>query len=436
MNAEVVVIGAGFGGLFVAAELRRRGVEVLVVDEGQRPGGVAATETVNGYMLEPAAGTFLVPHPHLSPILKASRVETEPAAPSAATRYVYTRGRLVGLRPSPAIVFSPVLGWGSKLRTTMEPFARSGGGDDETVASFLHRRFGREAGALLAAVMAKGVYAGDPARLAISSTFPLLARLEQEAGSVIRGGLRRLRTRPKGVPRPTSHVPVGGMAAAAKQIVGVLGDAYRPMFPVTGVRRDQRGEWRVQGPETVIARQVVLAVDPATAQVLLGDDDRISFPSAPVAVVWLGASRDDLPIPDGFGYLAGPDTDLVGLGCLFESSYAPGRAPAGQALVKVVAGGALHPEVVALDDSALVDRIVAELERVLGREIRPGFLRVVRHLPGIPQYEVGHGARLAALESGRPDGIHFAGWGYRGVGIGHLATDATRIADAIDGGGR
>ena len=113
------------------------------------------------------------------------------------------------------------------------------------------------------------------------------------------------------------------------------------------------------------ARHVVLAVDPGRAQSLLGDEEAIPFPSAPVAVVWLGARAEDLPIPEGFGYLAGPDADLVGLGCLFESSYAPGRAPAGHSLVKVIAGGAPHPEVVDTDDASLVSRVAGEVEGVL-----------------------------------------------------------------------
>ncbi len=431
MAFDVVVIGGGFGGLFVAGELRRRGLEVLVVDREDVPGGVAVTRIADGQVLEPAAGTFLLPHPHLTRALAG--IDVVPAAPTAARRYISTRGRLVGLEPGPKALVAPVLPFGAKLRMLAEPFIPPRLDGDETLDEFLRRRLGRRAGELAAAVAARGVFAGDPARLSASSSFPALVALERDAGSLLRGALRRLRGRPKGAPRPRSHLPRTTMADVARRLAAELGDGWRAGFPVVAVRRTDDGRWRVEGPETLTARHVVLAVTPDRAQALLGDADPVPFPAAPVAVVWLGGDVDRMPIPAGFGYLVGPDTDLVGLGCLFESSYAPSRAPSGRSLVKVIVGGAAHPDVMELGDEALVERIVAETSRVLGVDVEPDFSQVVRHLPGIPQYEVGHGARLGELERRWPpsSGVRFAGWGYRGVGIGHLAADAHRLAERI-----
>ncbi len=430
MGFDVVVVGGGFGGLFTAHLLRRRGLEVVVVDQADTPGGVARTCMVDGYVLEPAAGTFLLPHPHLTPVLASAGVDVVPA--SGVRRYVYTRGRLIGFEPSPTVAFSPLLPVTAKARLALEPFVPSGGDGDETLAAFLRRRLGGRAGELIAALAARGVFAGDPDRLSAEAAFPALVALEREAGSLTRGAVRRLRRRPKGMPRPMSHLPVGTMADAARRLAG-SGDAWRGGFTVSAVRATGDGRWAVEGPETLTASQVVLAVAPAVAQTLLGDPDPVPFPAAPVAVVWLGGPNERMPIPEGFGYLAGPDTDLVGLGCLFESSYAPARAPEGRSLVKVIAGGASRPDVVDLDDDVLTGRIVDEVGRVLGRDIQPDFAFVARHRPGIPQYEPGHLARLAEMERRWPPavGVHFAGWGYRGVGVAHVAADAGRLADRI-----
>ena len=57
---DVVVIGSGFGGLFAATELARRNRDVVLVDATDRPGGIAETIVEDGYLLEPAAGTFQI----------------------------------------------------------------------------------------------------------------------------------------------------------------------------------------------------------------------------------------------------------------------------------------------------------------------------------------------------------------------------------------
>ncbi|MBW3667025.1 MAG: protoporphyrinogen oxidase, partial [Actinobacteria bacterium] len=154
--------------------------------------------------------------------------------------------------------------------------------------------------------------------------------------------------------------------------------------------------------------------------------------SAPVTVVGVGGAGPQ-PFPDGFGALIAPGEALAALGFLFESSYAPRRAPSDSWLFKAIAGGATLPEVVGWDDDRLVGRVLGEAAVVLGRVLEASFAAVVRHLPGVPQPEMGHGDWLAGVEgllSDRP-GLHLTGWGYRGVGVAHLATDAVRVAEAI-----
>ena len=88
-----------------------------------------------------------------------------------------------------------------------------------------------------------------------------------------------------------------------------LGEAVRTGFAVESVR-PEAGGWSVQGPKTITARRVVLACHPRQAGPLLGGEAELVLGravSAPVAVVWLGGSGDDLPLPEGFGALVGPD---------------------------------------------------------------------------------------------------------------------------------
>lgn len=438
----MVVVGAGLSGLFIASELIDSGVgDVVVVDKEPEPGGVVRTVTRDGFSLEPAAGSMMLPHPHLSPILARFGAATTPADPSASLRYVYTGDRLVPVPASPKAITVPLLPPGAKLRALLEPLV---GGvpdpDHESLDAFCRRRFGRRAGELLAWLMASGVFAGDPRQLSARSAFPALAMMEKEDGSILRGVLRRRRARPAGQPRPTTHVPVGGMGEVARGAASMLGERLRTGFEV-GTVRLRHDTWMVEGAETLEADAVVVSCRPELASRLVTGELSAHLSkatAAPVVVVGLGGRGEPSPIPPGFGVLSAPGSGLASVGMLFESAYAPHRAPPGSWLVKVIAAGAARREVVDWDDERLVERVGGELAQVVGADLDATFVEVIRHRPGIPQYEIGHGEWLELVESllSEQPGLYLTGWGYRGVGVAQLASEAVAVSKRIAAQGR
>lgn len=429
---RVVIVGGGLSGLFTASELMAAGVDdVVVVDAANHPGGLTRTIEKGGYSLEPAAGSFSLPHPALSRIIDRCGLGVEPAH-DASTRYVFVDGRLVPIRPGLSALIAPLMPVGAKASALAEPLRRrSAAGPEESLAAFLRRRFGSDAGNLIGWLMASGVYAGDPEQLSAEASFPILRTLEREHGSIMLGGLRARRSRSSQT-RPRPHVPSGGMTALVESLATCLQGRFRGGFAVESVRRGPAA-WEILGPELITADVVVLAVRPEMASRLLGDglgDEQAPSPSAPVLVVGLGGRGE--PLPEGFGVLVGPDEGLVTRGVLFESSYAPLRAPSGSWLAKMIMGGA-GGRVPHGDDESVISVAREELGRIISGDVHPEVGIVARHGDGIPQYDVGHRGWLQGVESmlRRHPGVHVTGWGYRGVGVANLAADAARLAREI-----
>ncbi|MDH5372517.1 MAG: protoporphyrinogen oxidase [Acidimicrobiia bacterium] len=433
---DVIVVGGGLGGLIVGAELKRRGKDVLVLEATAEAAGVAASVREDGYILEPGAGSLLWPNDDLGPIFDSAGIEMLPANAEAKARFVYERGTLYEIPESPAIAFSGLISWGAKFRAVREPWIKTPSpSEEESIEGFFTRRFGRELGVLGSTLMSHGVFAGDPAKLSMRGAFPKMVALEDEANSLIRGMLARMKQREKGKPRASVHVPPRGMKGVAEDLVAYLGDSFKAHQEVGSVKQAETG-WSVVADGEFEAKDVVLALAPHAARKLVPADVAnlmIDAVVEPVAVVGIGGRAADVPIPAGFGALIGPNNDVRVLGILMESQYAPGRAPDLHHLAKGIYGGGADPEVLMRTDDELISLMVEETSRVIGTRVQPSWTRVVRHNPGIPQYNVGHVGWMRKLDAAITNypGLYLTGWGYRGIGVSGMGTEAVRIGDQI-----
>jgi oxygen-dependent protoporphyrinogen oxidase len=176
------------------------------------------------------------------------------------------------------------------------------------------------------------------------------------------------------------------------------------------------------------AARLLRYVDPALSQ-LLGE-----IPCASSATVSLGYRREAIPHPlDGFGFVVPRSEGRPILACTFSSVKYPARAPAGHALLRVFLGGALAEGVLDAGDAALATLARDELARVLGVTAPPVLTRVWRHPASMPQYVVGHLARIDAIEralAAHP-GLALAGGAYRGVGIADCVRSGEAAAERL-----
>jgi oxygen-dependent protoporphyrinogen oxidase len=217
--------------------------------------------------------------------------------------------------------------------------------------------------------------------------------------------------------------------------------AVRLHAPVTALERAD-GAWRMQaGGEPLSADAVVLAAPAHVAATLLAPVDlalgrllgEIDYTSS--ATVTLAYRTADTPALRGFGFVVPAVERRALLACTFASRKFPGRAPAGHELMRAFVGGALRPDLAALDDDALLGAVRRELAALLGIEASPVLVRVHRHPRAMPQYVVGHLARVAAIEArvSTLPALTLVGSAYHGVGIPDCVRTAEAAADSIAG---
>jgi oxygen-dependent protoporphyrinogen oxidase len=269
--------------------------------------------------------------------------------------------------------------------------------------------------------------------------FPTLVAAEREAGSVVRGLLRRaLRGGPRGLPGTWSgREGLGGFAA---RLAHPLGAALRLGARALALVPEPPG-WRIElasGP--LRARAVVLAANAEGAAALLAplDAEAAAFlralAFAPIVSVALALETGATArAPEGFGFLVPRACGLDLLGALFMSRLFPGRAPAGSELVTAMIGGLRWPGAVEAPDDLLLARVSQGLDRALGLRRAPRALALTRWARAVPQPGPGHPvavrdirARLARLPP-----LALAGACWDGVALGSALASGTRAAAAV-----
>jgi oxygen-dependent protoporphyrinogen oxidase len=151
----------------------------------------------------------------------------------------------------------------------------------------------------------------------------------------------------------------------------------------------------------------------------------------------VGYRREQIAHPlDGFGLVVPQIEGREILAASFSSVKFHGRAPQGRVLMRVFFGGAGRPDQVDLPDAELRRIALAELAQLLGARGEPELFRVCRWPASMPQYHVGHLARVARIESlvAQLPGLELAGNAYRGVGIPHCIHSGESAAERVVGG--
>lgn len=485
MSRRVVIVGGGIAGLTALEHLTRAApdVEAVLVEAGDRLGGHVRTEHDAGYVMEVGPDVILAAKPAALELAQRVGLAERVVGTDPAARGSYILGRrglqrlpegLTGLVPSRIAPFvtTPLLSPLGKLRVGLEYFIPPRGDDvDESIESFVVRRLGREMYEHLVEPLLSGISAGDGSRLSMAAMFPQLRSMEREHGGLIRAMLAQ-RRRSSGAGRG------GGMGAPPRNPSGFVSfdgglgslpaaiEAEIARRAAAGVRASIRTGARTDRIEHVMAgaplpgddaprRRFVLALADgsrleadavivaapafAAAEMLRGLDPSLAsqlgaVEYASTVTISLAYPREAVRLTlDATGYIVPRAVGRPVLACTWASAKFTGRAPDDRVLFRLFLGGAGRGSFVDHDDADLRAVARAEMRDIMGIAAPPVLERIHRLPRAMPQYDVGHLERVAAIEAAarRMPGLALAGAAYRGVGIPDCVRSGERAAGDI-----
>lgn len=457
---KIVITGAGLSGLATAYYLekiageRNFPIEVTLLEASSRVGGKITTFNSEDFLIEGGPESFLNDKPAGLELCKELGLEDQfvPMNTEHRSFYVCHKGRLVRFpvdmrlfvpQSATALLKTSLLSAGGKLRAAMEPFIKAKkDGQDESMWSFVSRRFGDELTQTMAGPIMAGIFAGDPKKLSIQATWPMFAQMEQKSGSLTRA-IQKVKRKTTGVSPFTALKD--GMETLTKRLEEKLDAKIKTsmkakLLEIRGPQFSIVAQNAQGNPESLGADAVILATPANHSAPLLERSypqlasklNSLSFGSS--VSISLGYLKEDAfrlkeLHGSGFMWAYGEERELIG--CSWPTNKFDGRSSDKHFLIRAFMGGEDHPKWNEQSDAELISHVRGVYKKLLGIEGKPVITNVTRWVNANPQYEVGHKDRIEDIDriTAQIPGLYLTGSSYHGVSMPDIIKDARRTAE-------
>ena len=466
---KIVIIGGGIAGLAAAYHIHEEiskstPVACTLLESSEKFGGKISTMRFDGFIVERGPDSFISQKPQAIELCKKLGLEDRltGTSPDHPNTYVCLKNKLVTMPDGLSLmiptkfmpfIFSPLFSWLGKIRMGMDLFIpKKKNNDDESLASFVRRRMGKEALEKMAEPMLAGIYASDPELMSINSTFPMFVQTEQKYRSLILGMLARKRQQmihqakvPKGKqPFSLFMTLKNGLDEMVETLVEKATNiTFRAGTKVMDLSRAEEG-WRLTlNDGSFINADAVILATPAKISAHLIEQtspkvasllNRIRYVST--ATVSIAYKKEGFPHSlDGFGFVVPKKEGKRILACTWTSSKFPERVPEKHVMLRCFVGGAMREELAELDEGAIATMVREELLDIMGIDCEPVFLKVFKYKKSNVQYQVGHASLIKSIREELQSfpGLFVTGSAYTGIGIPDCIRDGAYAAkEAIE----
>ncbi|WP_042203371.1 protoporphyrinogen oxidase [Paenibacillus camerounensis] len=467
-HRKVVIIGGGLSGLsaafYVRKYYREAGVQpdIVLLEKDNVLGGKIETLQREGFVIEKGPDSFLARKTAMVELARELKLDHELVStnPNAKKTYILQKGKL---HPMPAglvlgiptelkpFLQSGLVSFGGKVRAMLDfvlPPRRSR--EDESLGELIERRLGTEVLENMTEPLLAGIYAGDMRKISLQATFPQFGEVERKYGSLIRGmttGRKPVETH-TGTKKSAFLTFRGGLQSLVQTMIREMHDveqrtgAAAAAISKSGLQDAPRYLVHLESGEVLQADDIYVTVQDFAAAGLLRPHvdvsplENVNYVSVANVVVAF-AKKDIVTEYDGSGFLVPRKEGRNITACTWTSTKWLHTSPDDKVLLRCYVGRSGDEQNVELPDDALTELVLKDLREIMGITAKPLFTEITRLRRSMPQYPVGHLARIAGLRSElgqKLPGVYAFGAGYDAIGLPDCIRQAKDTAGAAAGG--
>lgn len=459
----VVIIGGGITGLTAAYYLQRAiaeqklPIDVKLIEASHKLGGKIQTVHKDGFIIERGPDSFLERKTSAAELAKEVGLEGQLVNNTAGSSFVLVNEKLHSM-PKGAVMGIPtqitpfitthLFSVQGKMRAAADLIMpRSKVSGDQSLGGFFRRRLGDEVVENLIEPLLSGIYAGDIDQLSLESTFPQFYEVERKYRSLILGMKRTAPSAPKKTLNPKKQGIFQTLKGGLQSMVCAIEKKLPPSVILKGTRvvkvsrhGDREGYAvylnngkKIEAESVIVTVPHMLLADLFPHHEFFGSFKHV--PSTSVATAAMAFDAKDVEDHmDGTGFVVSRNSDYTITACTWTHKKWPHTAPAGKVLLRSYVGRAGEETVVDLPDEEIEQIVLDDLKRIMDLKAKPEFTVVTRWKQAMPQYTVGHKARVARMHenvSRQLPGIFIAGSSFEGLGIPDCIDQGKAVVDKV-----
>ncbi|MCC7460325.1 MAG: protoporphyrinogen oxidase [Proteobacteria bacterium] len=457
---KIAIIGGGISGLSLAYRLNKlntSNLDIRLYEKSDQLGGVIQTEEYNGFIIEKGPDGFIQQKTTVQELAKELKIDHELITTKSQNRrsMILQNNKLVEvpdgfylMSPSKIKPFlkSPLLSWKGKIRTLLEAFVPAKKTDDEeSLADFVRRRFGKENLDKISQAMLGGIYTSDPEHLSMQAALPRFSEMEKKHGSVTNGIIKSMAHQ-----KDVSGARYGlfgtfrpGMRLLTQTLVqNIPQECLLTRSNIEKIHFNENNRtWQLlaNGREEVFDT-VCFAIAPHSIAGMmhhLSTEEKMllqSIPYASSAILNFAFKNQQIKAkPAAVGFIVPHRENKHFIACSFTSDKYDHRTPEGYTLLRIFAGGALQEHLLHKPAQELRTTILAEISQILQIEGDPVFDDFAIWPKSMPQYTLGHLKRVEKIKKlfQQFPSCHLIGNAYSGVGIPDLLEQSNALAHQL-----
>jgi len=458
---KVVVVGGGITGLTAAFYMQKQArtkelpVDIVLVESSLRLGGKIQTLRKDGFIIERGPESFFDRENHVQALAKELSIEHEMITGDSGPTYVAVGSKLYPIPSSlmsgatphiSSFITSGLFSLSGKIRAAGDfILPRSARDDDQPLGEFFRRRFGAEVVENLVEPLLAGTFAGDIEQLSMRSIFPQLYELEQKYRSLLFGmkksGTNFLSynqiTKDKGIFQTFEN--------GLETLIEKLEESLLPGTVMKGAKVEQIDHGKDGAVQVVLnnfshitADAIIIATPFNVAQKMFNKHQLLTelntMKAATIATVTMAFKKEQLGDLDALSFFVSRNSDFSITSCTWINRKWPNATPEGYVLLRSYIGRVGDETIVALSDSEIEKTVLQDLKNTIGLDGEPVTTVVSRWKNAMPQYTVGHEAKIARVKEELYEHfptVKLAGSSFEGISIPECVEQGCKVANEV-----